>query len=212
MKTYKHLVFDIDGTLADTEEIHVVSLQQTLRELKGKEMSAEELAFTLGMPGIKTMEALGFEEPGKAFESWDERYMECSKKMGVKLFPGVKEVLDQLEKEDVTMGILTSKAQNEYEFSFLDYGYGRYFSCAVLAGETPNGKPHPDPMLEYMRRTGAKPEEVLYIGDTLYDMQCANAAGTDGALALWGCANPAKVDNATYRLEKMEDVLKFVQK
>ena len=211
MKTYKHLVFDIDGTLADTEIIHVVSLQQTIRDLKGKEIAAEELAFTLGMPGIPTMEALGFEEPEKAFEAWDERYMECSKQMGVTLFPGVKEVLEQLEKADVSLGILTSKAPNEYEFSFLDYGYGRYFSCAVLAGDTPHGKPHPDPMLEYMKRTGAKPEEVLYIGDTPYDMQCANAAGTECALALWGCANPDSVENATYRLEKIEDVLEFIK-
>ena len=64
-------------------------------------------------------------------------------------------------------------------------------------------------MLEYMRQTGARPEEILYIGDSIYDMQCAQAAGVDHALALWGCLLPEGIE-ATYHLEKAEDILEFV--
>ena len=57
-------------------------------------------------------------------------------------------------------------------------------------------KPEPGPLLKYMERTGAKPSEVLYVGDTVYDMQCARGAGVDFALARWG--NPDGRVDADY--------------
>ena len=63
-------------------------------------------------------------------------------------------------------------------------------------------------MLEYLRRTGARPEEVIYFGDTAYDMDCARAAGVDQALVLWGCLNPDGIE-ATWRLERIEEIPRF---
>ena len=84
----------------------------------------------------------------------------------------------------------------------------KLFPWVVTASDTPKGKPYPDPMLEYLRRTGAAPEEVLYFGDTAYDMDCARSAGVDHALVLWGCLSPEGIE-ATYRLEKAEEILEF---
>ena len=208
MKKYKHLVFDIDGTLLDTLDIHFVSLKRALKELRGVEMSTEELSFSFGIPGTQTMKTLGVEDTQKAMEVWLKYYEAYTEEVGLHLFPGMQEVLDELRKTGVTMGIITSKMRNEYDWNFKQLGLLPYFAFSVTASDTDKGKPDPAPMLEYLRVTGAKPEEVLYFGDTIYDIQCAQAAGTDQALVLWSGVKREGIE-ATYRLEKPEEILKF---
>ena len=66
MKQYKHLVFDIDGTILDTADVNMVSLQRALLELRGEKKELEDLAFSFGIPGTSTMAILGFPDPQAA--------------------------------------------------------------------------------------------------------------------------------------------------
>ena len=208
MKTYKHLVFDIDGTIIDSAKINMLSLQETVRELRGEVMPLEELYFSFGIPGIRAMEILGFSKPAEALQAWIKKYSAYAERLGMPLFPGMREVLDKLHAEGVSLGIITSKLREEYDDHFGRRGLLELFPCAVTSSDTPKGKPYPDPMLEYLRRTGAKPEEVIYFGDTAYDMDCARAAGVDHGLVLLGCLNPDGIE-ATYRLNRVEELLGF---
>ena len=208
MKTYKHLVFDIDGTIIDSAKINMLSLQETVRELRGEVMPLEELYFSFGIPGIRAMEILGFPEPAEALQAWIKNYSVYAERLGMPLFPGMREVLEKLHEEGLSLGIITSKLREEYDDHFGRRGLLDLFPCAVTSSDTPKGKPYPDPMLEYLRRTEAEPEEVIYFGDTAYDMDCARAAGVDHGLVLWGCLNPDGIE-ATYRLERVEDLLQF---
>ena len=208
MKTYKHLVFDIDGTIIDSAKINMLSLQETVKELRGDVMPLEDLYFSFGIPGVRAMEILGFPEPEKAVQVWIRNYSACAERLGMPLFPGMREILERLREKGASLGIITSKLREEYDEHFEKQGLLELFPCVVTASDTPKGKPYPDPMLEYLRRTGAAPEEVLYFGDTAYDMDCARSAGVDHALVLWGCLSPEGIE-ATYRLEKAEEILKF---
>ena len=131
-----------------------------------------------------------------------------AERLGMPLFPGMREILERLREKGASLGIITSKLREEYDEHFEKQGLLELFPCVVTASDTPKGKPYPDPMLEYLRRTGAAPEEVLYFGDTAYDMDCARSAGVDHALVLWGCLSPEGIE-ATYRLEKAEEILEF---
>ena len=208
MKTYKHLVFDIDGTIIDSAKINMLSLQETVKELRGDVMPLEDLYFSFGIPGVRAMEILGFPEPEKAVQVWIRNYSACAERLGMPLFPGMREILERLREKGASLGIITSKLREEYDEHFEKQGLLELFPCVVTASDTPKGKPYPDPMLEYLRRTGAAPEEVLYFGDTAYDMDCARSAGVDHALVLWGCLSPDGIE-ATYRLEKAEEILEF---
>ena len=208
MKTYKHLVFDIDGTIIDSAKINMLSLQETVKELRGDVMPLEDLHFSFGIPGVRAMEILGFPEPEKAVQVWIRNYSACAERLGMPLFPGMREILERLREKGASLGIITSKLREEYDEHFEKQGLLELFPCVVTASDTPKGKPYPDPMLEYLRRTGAAPEEVLYFGDTAYDMDCARSAGVDHALVLWGCLSPEGIE-ATYRLEKAEEILEF---
>ena len=208
MKTYRHLVFDIDGTIIDSAKINMLSLQETVKELRGDVMPLEDLYFSFGIPGVRAMEILGFPEPEKAVQVWIRNYSACAERLGMPLVPGMREILERLRERGASLGIITSKLREEYDEHFEKQGLLELFPCVVTASDTPKGKPYPDPMLEYLRRTGAAPEEVLYFGDTAYDMDCARSAGVDHALVLWGCLSPEGIE-ATYRLEKAEEILKF---
>ena len=208
MKTYKHLVFDIDGTIIDSAKINMLSLQETVKELRGDVMPLEDLYFSFGIPGVRAMEILGFPEPEKAVQVWIRNYSACAERLGMPLFPGMREILERLREKGASLGIITSKLREEYDEHFEKQGLLELFPWVVTASDTPKGKPYPDPMLEYLRRTGAAPEEVLYFGDTAYDMDCARSAGVDHALVLWGCLSPERIE-ATYRLEKAEEILEF---
>ena len=208
MKTYRHLVFDIDGTIIDSAKINMLSLQETVKELRGDVMPLEDLYFSFGIPGVRAMEILGFPEPEKAVQVWIRNYSACAERLGMPLFPGMREILERLREKGASLGIITSKLREEYDEHFEKQGLLELFPWVVTASDTPKGKPYPDPMLEYLRRTGAAPEEVLYFGDTAYDMDCARSAGVDHALVLWGCLSPEGIE-ATYRLDKAEEILKF---
>ena len=162
MKTYKHLVFDIDGTIIDSAKINMLSLQETVKELRGDVMPLEDLYFSFGIPGVRAMEILGFPEPEKAVQVWIRNYSVCAERLGMPLFPGMREILERLREKGASLGIITSKLREEYDEHFEKQGLLELFPWVVTASDTPKGKPYPDPMLEYLRRTGPGGSAVLW--------------------------------------------------
>ena len=76
---YKHILFDIDGTLVDNESAVINTWQQTIEELFGKHFEKDELNFSLGIPGITTIEKLGAKNSEEAFDLWSKHFQEHRK-------------------------------------------------------------------------------------------------------------------------------------
>lgn len=89
-------------------------------------------------------------------------------------------------------------------------GFDKYFEHIILIEDTTEHKPAPAPMLEYLRRAGANPGNVVYVGDTVYDEQCATSAGVSFARAAWG--SHQDIPNATYNLKTPNDLLTLTTK
>lgn len=189
MDNYKHYLFDVDGTLIDTERTGVLSLMKTVKELLGQEMPYDEAYRYFGIPSGKVAPMLGFGDNEKFGNRWEENFIELQYMM--KPFEGVEEVLVRLKERGSHLGCITSR--NRFEFSKDPYllKLVHLFDEAICAEDTVKHKPDPEPVLEYMRRmelrTGEKvlPEECLYLGDTVHDFECGNGAGCDFALADW---------------------------
>ena len=203
---YRFIAFDVDGTLLNSAYADSLALQQTLREELDMHLSREEIRGLLGLPGEVVLCRLGVPEAqyARITRLWTRRLGEYAALMA--LFPGVREMLAVLWESGALLGVVTSKNAQEYAQDVPPLGITQYFHAAVTAGETRRGKPEPDPLLECMRRVGAKPEETLYIGDTPYDRDCARGAGADFALATWGSATP-DMEGATWYLRRPEDIL-----
>lgn len=208
----KHIIFDIDGTLLDSEEAVLLSLQETIRLKKGKCPETEELKFALGIPSIAALRRLGFaeEELEETAEFWGNLTPSYHKYMH--LFPGIRRALTELKEKGIHLGIVTSRNRSEYEKDFLPFGLESFFDTVVCADDTARHKPDGEPVREYLRRQNAQPEETVYIGDTAYDMACAADAGVEGALALWGCASPEHIRAGYYLVHPGEIVSVFLQK
>lgn len=201
---YKHIIFDIDGTMLDSAYADLTALQKVLRELQGQEYEPHQLHFALGIPGEITLAQLGVEDTSKANQLWNSYMQELSCTM--KLFDGIKELLSELKDRGVKLGIITSKNRTEFHNDFTPFGLDSYFDTIITVEDSVAPKPSAEPMLAYLKKTGANSQEVLYIGDTLYDKDCAANAGVDFGLAMWGC-HSIKHIYATYYFSNPKDVL-----
>ena len=189
MNRYTDIVFDIDGTLLDTERTGVLSLIQTVRELTGKEMSYEEAYGYFGTPSARASRELGCSDAAHFAEVWEEHFQELM--YLVKPFPGVEQLLADVKKAGLRTGIVTSRSHFEFSYDPTLKRWGAFFDKVVCSEDSERHKPFPDPMLAYMKAVGTTPEATLFVGDTVHDWQCGHAAGCDFALADWfGRDNP----------------------
>lgn len=205
---YTHIVFDIDGTLTDTEYAAIVSLQDTVRRFKGKEYAYKALIFALGIPGVDALSQLGFEagEYAAAMRDWEIGLRKHNTQIDV--FEGVNELIKALAEAGCSLGIVTSKTRDQYVKDFERFGVAKYFAVSVTADDSAEHKPTAGPLLKYMELTGAKREEMLYIGDSEYDAGTAKNAGVDFALATWGATNQSL--KAQHRPAKPLDLLEII--
>jgi len=205
---YKHIVFDIDGTLIDTEYMILFSLQKTVMQIKNINLGFNELNFALGIPGRDALRILEVADPVEALKIWAVNMKELLHTVIV--FDGIKEVLEELKNEKIILGIVTSKRKSEYLTDFIPFGISEYFKTIICADDTELHKPNSDPLVKYLEKSGIGSKEVLYIGDSIYDMQCATAAGIDFGLALWGCNSENPIE-ATYILFHPREVRSILQ-
>lgn len=200
---YRHIIFDIDGTLIHTKDAVLLSFQDTLKTVTGKDYEAEALTFSLGIPGRAALGQLGITDMDTTMELWEENM--DTYRHTIHVFPGITQVLDTLLQSGCGLGVVTSETQKELAQDFGRLGLTRYFPNIVSASDTVRHKPSPEPLLKYMELTGTKSDEILYIGDSIYDSQCARGAHVDFALAGWGCLD--RTIDADYFLDTPEDLL-----
>lgn len=190
----KHCIFDIDGTLIDTATLDRVSFQAALRQ-NGYAFADEQLRFAFGMPGRASLKKLGIDgdRADAVMRCWEE--LLYGRLDEIEIFPGVIETLETLRAQGKTLGIVTSRTRYQLDAGFTPLGLNRYFDAIVCADEVAQPKPAPDELIECIRRLGGTTDEAVYVGDSVYDMQCARAAGVPAVLALWGCYDPSEIES-----------------
>lgn len=204
--SFTHIAFDIDGTLINSEYANMKSLQDTLLHFRGENPTLEELSPAFGITGADTLKRLGVADPeGEILAYWVERLHHYTDTITV--FPGIVELLTELKRRGVTLGIISSQTRVEYALGVGSTPLGAFFDLEILMDDTATHKPTPAPMLKFLERAAAAAENVLYVGDREGDMKCAHGAGTKFALARWGNLN-ARMD-ADYDLKAPADLLKL---
>ena len=125
------------------------------------------------------------------------------------LFKVSKNACNPFYQEAIILGIVTSKTYQEYYSDFEPLGLADYFSTIVCADDTDEHKPQAAPLVAYLAKAHVSPENALYIGDSIYDIQCANNAGVDSGLVLWSnnVSNPIRAD---YYFKTPNDISKIL--
>ncbi|WP_207667457.1 HAD family hydrolase [Clostridium sp. 1xD42-85] len=199
-KLYSTFIFDLDGTIIDSERIGLEALQATLSE-NGINKTINELRFSVGIPGLRTLEILNIADIPTTLEAWLEKQKPFMS--NVPLFDSVIEVISQLPKP----AIVTSQNQKEMQAGFYQLDIAHHFQAIVCADDTEKHKPNPDPLNLALQLLACEKENAIYIGDSIYDMHCATAAGVDFGLAAWGVASTNNYPSARYIFETPFDIL-----
>ena len=201
---YKHLIFDIDGTLVDNEKVVIATWQETILQLFGKRYETSDLNFVLGIPGVTTMERLGAENPHEAFVVWGQNFIKH--KAEIELFPHIENTIAALKSKGLDLGLVTSRTHDELNNDFALGEIIEHFDTIICVTDAPRPKPNPDPLLVYLERCGLSPDEVLYIGDSDYDYLCAKNAKVDFGVASWG-DNRIRHTDAMFSFNSPMDIL-----
>lgn len=187
---YKVAIFDIDGTLIDTERTGVLSLVQTIQELMGFEMPYDQAYKYFGIPSKSVAGALGYTGSHEDFsERWEDNFVALS--YLITPFEGIAELLAKVKSAGIMTGIVTSRNRMEFEKDMSLAAMLGHFDHIICAEDAPRPKPYPDPILrclELCSQTSGQvlaPADCIYLGDTEHDWRCADAAGCDFALADW---------------------------
>lgn len=188
------ILFDLDGTLADTAPDLAYALNETLRHYGEQPLAYEQIRPVVSHGGIALIR-LGFriepETPG--FEDRRQFLLKvyaANLRRETRLFPGTETVLEVLESRNIGWGIVTNKpawlTDPLMAAMALDERAG-----AIISGDTcERRKPFPDPILHACEILACAPGDTWYVGDAGRDMEAARAAGCLAIGALYGYLHP----------------------
>ena len=179
------LFFDLDGTLADTTELILVTFKDTFRELGLPPRSDEELLAEIGRPLHLQARDIDEERAQEIFDLYRRLY-DVNHDAYAKEFPGVRESVAELKARGYRLALVTSKRSHSANGDLAYYKLAEYFEVVVTADDTSRHKPDPEPALKALELLGASPGEATFIGDSPYDLRCAHAAGVLAGAVEWG--------------------------
>ena len=208
-KKFDLIVFDWDGTLADSANAIVFSIQGAARDLGVTEPSNEEARYVIGLGLSEAIEHLF---PGLTSqklillsERYRHHYLAQDKK--ISLYKGASEIIRTLYAENFLLAVATGKSRAGLNRAFKSSGLGSFFHASRCADET-FSKPHPAMLLELMSQFGVEANRTLMIGDTTHDLQMAANACVSGVGVTYG-AHPKENLETLAPLTCIESVTKL---
>lgn len=186
----RFLVFDIDGTLVDSQNLLVAAQEATFAAHGLPAPSRELVLSVVGLSLGETFRALaGPDGPHEALEATYRATFQrllAEPALASPLFAGADALVRDLAgREDHLLGIATGKSQRGVRRLFDAHGWHTLFASVQTADDAPS-KPHPAMLEQAMGEVGAVPAETVMIGDSTYDMQMARAAGCRAVGVGWG--------------------------
>lgn len=178
------VIFDFDGTLADTSELIINSFQTIYKKFLGEEKPVEYISKFFGEP-LKVTLAREFSQPFEEVFSEYRGYQSSRFNDDVRLFNNAKEILQYLKSKNIKTAVVTSRMRESVVQALRNFDIEKYFDVVIAIDDTVNHKPHPEPLIKAMNLLGANPNETLFVGDSKFDMECAVNAGAIPVLAGW---------------------------
>ena len=170
----KAVLFDFDGTLIDTNELIFMSYREAFRKVLNREIDDEEILKLYGRPLRGSL--LEYGEPGEMLYQVYREFNETRHDTLAKSFDGVYEGLVEIRRKGYKMGIVTSKRLPLVKRGLELIGISEFFETVITLEDTKRGKPDPEPLILGCERLGVLPEETIYVGDSIFDMEAAKNA------------------------------------
>lgn len=208
----KTILFDLDGTLIDTNELIIASFEHTFRTFNHSFTRDEMKAFN-GPPlrnSFQSIDPDNAEEMIATYREFNVKYHDDY----VEIFPGVIDTIEQLTRKNINMAIVTNKARYVVKLGLSLTGLDHYFpkEKVITIDDVNHPKPHPESVIKAMDIVNGQAKTTLMVGDTSYDIDAGHQAGVKTAGVSWTDkgADYLYQYKPTYMLDEMSYLLHLI--
>jgi pyrophosphatase PpaX len=184
---YKLVLFDLDGTVADTELVMVQTMLSFIeRYTPSRKTTLNELMKVSGPPLLDTLKSYFPNEDASALAKlFAIKAREFYPRYAV-AFPGIQNLLDHCKSKKIPVGIVTSKLRVNALFTLEVIGLKDAFPLVISLDEVKKPKPDPEGIFLSLKHFKIAAKHTLFVGDTIYDYHAGKQALVDTALVTWG--------------------------
>ncbi len=182
---YETVLFDLDGTLADTIPLIVASYQHAFRTVLAQEVEEARARAWIGrplLPALLEESADHGHELDRVYRAWN---LENTGRL-IQRYAGVPEMLEALASAGVRCGVATSKRRETAMLALEGVGIAGVIDVVAGLEDTTRHKPEPEPLLHAAATLGVAPGTCVYVGDATVDVLAARAAGMAAVAVTWG--------------------------
>lgn len=196
---YKNIIFDFDGTLADTAELTVETMHRTNLFMNLPDKSDAECKAMIGyrleeIPSILWPDMPDLSERYAAI--FREIYKTAKEGFKVRTYPGVSDTMTNLKRNGIRMAVASSRSKVSLMELCTELHIADYFQMVVGGGDVRNGKPAPDPVNLILATQMWDKDETLVVGDMNVDILMGQAAGTATCGVTYGNGSAVKLRDA----------------
>jgi pyrophosphatase PpaX len=183
---YKAILFDFDGTLADTLPVCFYAFQEVFNKYDNRMLSNQEIIEMFGPSevGIIQQNILNKNLTNDAINDYYHYYEREHQNLVCKN-RDVHELISRIRKKGILTGVVTGKARRSYEISLKHFFPIDLFQVSITGDDVVNPKPHPEGIIKAMHILGCSPEETLFIGDSTADIEAGMRANVETVGVNW---------------------------
>jgi pyrophosphatase PpaX len=203
------ILFDLDGTLIDTNELITASFNYTFERFQ-MDFADEEIIEFNGPPLIETFKRIDPVRADEMVAVYRTYNLEVHDEY-VKIFPNVQETLEALRAKNMKLGVVTTKMSPGAERGLEKTGIAEYFDTVVTLSQVSHPKPHPEPVIKAMKQLDALNTSTIMVGDNSHDIEAGKNAGVRTAGVSWSQKGKEhlKYYEPTYMLDDMTDLIRI---
>lgn len=206
------LLFDLDGTLINTNELIISSFLHTLNHYFPEQYKREDVYPFMGPTLFETFSSIDAERTEEMITHYREFNLE-NHDMLVTEFDGVFETIRTLKENNFKLAIVSTKLRDTVIKGLKLTNLYPFFDTIVALDDVTHPKPHPEPLLKALQEIGSKPEEAIMIGDNFHDIEGGKNAGTLTAGVAWSVKGKEFLQSfhPDYMLDTMPELLDIVK-
>ncbi len=205
------ILFDLDGTLIDTNELIIASFTHTFNYYKLNYTRDEIIGFN-GPPLMDTFHQI---DPARAkmMVKTYRKHNLAEHDNYVTAFPHVVETMEILRSKQIKLGVVTTKMNAAVTMGLTLTGLDAYFDTVITLDDVTHPKPHPEPVVKAMEELNAEASTTLMVGDNYHDIKSGKSAGVQTAGVAWSLKGKEHLltYQPTYMLDDIRDLLAIVE-
>ncbi|UJF15489.1 pyrophosphatase PpaX [Jeotgalibaca sp. MA1X17-3] len=184
MKKINTILFDFDGTLADSNELISESHFRVVDEYFPGRFQRDNMQSFNGPSLVDIYTHLDNERKEEMMEKYRNHMMSMHDDT-IKMFPGIKEMLEVIHEKGIKVGIVSAKRKDILEQGVQVLGIAPYVDVVIGFGDYQNSKPNPESVLLALEKLNSSADTAMMVGDNFHDIEAGNSAGTQSVFVEW---------------------------